>query len=585
MEKYELVKEIGSGNFGVARLMRVKDSKELVAMKYIERGPKIDENVAREIINHRSLRHPNIIRFKEVVLTPTHIAIVMEYAAGGELFERICSAGRFSEDEARYFFQQLISGVSYCHAMQICHRDLKLENTLLDGSPAPRLKICDFGYSKSSLLHSRPKSTVGTPAYIAPEVLSRREYDGKMADVWSCGVTLYVMLVGAYPFEDPEDPKNFRKTMQRILAVQYKIPDYVHISQDCKHILSHIFVANPLKRITIAEIKKHPWFLKNLPRELTEIAQAAYYRKENPTFSLQSVEEIMKIVEEAKTPPPVSRSIGAFGWGGEEDAEEVSEEVVEEDEEDEYDKTVKQVSLVVFAFGSPVKSAVEETDRGYVKLEIWLPKVRHHLAQSSSFLYSHSSNPLLKSNPHDLVPFIEGELSLVPQVDDVANDNGNTLFSTHIPYGLLPESISKSGCKMVRQWPSQYTLEESFDMFCRGLSLYGPYLDHVMSYWNAYQENPDQILFLKYETIRADTLPYVKRLAEFMGYGFTAEEEKKGVVEGVVNLCSFETLKNLEANKGEKDREGTEGREDIPSNFYPKSPYFRKGKVGDWSNY
>ncbi|KAL6007674.1 hypothetical protein ACLOJK_033175 [Asimina triloba] len=179
MEKYELVRDIGSGNFGVARLMRNKETKELVAMKYIERGHKIDENVAREIINHRSLRHPNIIRFKEVILTPTHLAIVMEYAAGGELFERICNAGRFSEDEARYFFQQLISGVSYCHSMQICHRDLKLENTLLDGSPAPRLKICDFGYSKSSLLHSRPKSTVGTPAYIAPEVLSRREYDGK----------------------------------------------------------------------------------------------------------------------------------------------------------------------------------------------------------------------------------------------------------------------------------------------------------------------------------------------------------------------------------------------------------------------
>ncbi|KAL9658933.1 hypothetical protein QQ045_002841 [Rhodiola kirilowii] len=247
MEKYELVKDIGSGNFGVARLMRNKETKELVAMKYIERGHKIDENVAREIINHRSLRHPNIIRFKEVVLTPTHLAIVMEYAAGGELFERICNAGRFSEDEARYFFQQLTSGVNYCHSLQICHRDLKLENTLLDGSPAPRLKICDFGYSKSSLLHSRPKSTVGTPAYIAPEVLSRREYDGKLADVWSCGVTLYVMLVGAYPFEDQEDPKNFRKTISRIMAVQYKIPDYVHISQDCKHLLSRIFVANPLR--------------------------------------------------------------------------------------------------------------------------------------------------------------------------------------------------------------------------------------------------------------------------------------------------------------------------------------------------
>ncbi|MBA0743068.1 hypothetical protein Gogos_005788, partial [Gossypium gossypioides] len=227
MDKYELVKDIGSGNFGVARLMRNKETKELVAMKYIDRGQKIDENVAREIINHRSLRHPNIIRFKELVLTPTHLAIVMEYAAGGELFERICNAGRFSEDE------------------QICHRDLKLENTLLDGSPAPRLKICDFGYSKSSLLHSRPKSTVGTPAYIAPEVLSRREYDGKMADVWSCGVTLYVMLVGAYPFEDQEDPKNFRKTISRIMSIQYKIPDYVHISQDCRHLLSRIFVASP----------------------------------------------------------------------------------------------------------------------------------------------------------------------------------------------------------------------------------------------------------------------------------------------------------------------------------------------------
>ncbi|KAF7834094.1 serine/threonine-protein kinase SRK2A [Senna tora] len=313
MDKYEEVKDLGAGNFGVARLMRNKETKELVAMKYIERGRKIDENVAREIINHRSLRHPNIIRFKEVVLTTTHLAIVMEYAAGGELFERICNAGRFSEDEARYFFQQLISGVSFCHSMQICHRDLKLENTLLDGSPAPRLKICDFGYSKSSLLHSRPKSTVGTPAYIAPEVLSRREYDGKLADVWSCGVTLYVMLVGAYPFEDQDDPRNFRKTIQRIMAVQYKIPDYVHISQDCKHLLSRIFVANPLRRITIKEIKNHPWFLKNLPRELTESAQAVYYQRDNPSFSGQSVEEIMRIVGEARDPPPVCRPVKAGG--------------------------------------------------------------------------------------------------------------------------------------------------------------------------------------------------------------------------------------------------------------------------------
>ncbi|XP_048435847.1 serine/threonine-protein kinase SAPK3-like [Pyrus x bretschneideri] len=308
-ERYEAMKDLGSGNFGVARLVRDKKTKELVAVKYIERGKKIDENVQREIINHRSLRHPNIVRFKELWLTPSHLAIVMEYAAGGELFERICSAGRFSEDEARFFFQQLISGVGYCHAMEICHRDLKLENTLLDGSASPRLKICDFGYSKSAILHSQPKSTVGTPAYIAPEVLSRKEYDGKIADVWSCGVTLYVMLVGAYPFEDPEEPRNFRKTIERIMSIQYTIPDYVRVSADCKHLLSRIFVANPSKRISLPEIKEHPWFLKNLPKELIEVERTNYASVERDQPK-QSIEEINKIIHEARTPGEGSKAGG-----------------------------------------------------------------------------------------------------------------------------------------------------------------------------------------------------------------------------------------------------------------------------------
>ncbi|KAL4331999.1 hypothetical protein GQ457_07G023740 [Hibiscus cannabinus] len=309
MERYEVVKDIGSGNFGVAKLVRDKWTKELFAVKFIERGRKIDEHVQREIMNHRSLKHPNIVRFKEVHLTPTHLAIVMEYAAGGELFERICSAGRFGEDEARFFFQQLISGVSYCHSMQICHRDLKLENTLLDGSTAPRVKICDFGYSKSSVFHSQPKSTVGTPAYIAPEVLSKKEYDGKIADVWSCGVTLYVMLVGSYPFEDPVDPKNFRKTIGRILSVHYSIPDYVRVSMDCKHLLSRIFVANPDKRISIPEIRSHPWFLKNLPIELNEGGSWESYDVNNPS---QSLEEVECIIREAMKSTEVPRVGGLF---------------------------------------------------------------------------------------------------------------------------------------------------------------------------------------------------------------------------------------------------------------------------------
>ncbi|KAH9712903.1 serine/threonine-protein kinase SAPK1 [Citrus sinensis] len=283
MDRFEILKDIGSGNFGVAKLVRDKWSGELYAVKYIQRGHKIDEHVQREIMNHRALKHPNIIRFKEVFLTPTELAIVMEYAAGGELFERICNAGRFSEDE------------------QICHRDLKLENTLLDGSKAPRLKICDFGYSKSSVLHSQPKSTVGTPAYIAPEVLSRKEYDGKIADVWSCGVTLYVMLVGAYPFEDPEDPRNFKTTIQRILSVHYSIPGYVRVSLECRHLLSRIFVADPEKRITIPEIQKHPWFLKNLPIEFMEEDEGSMQKGDENDQS-QSIEEILGIIQEARKP-------------------------------------------------------------------------------------------------------------------------------------------------------------------------------------------------------------------------------------------------------------------------------------------
>ncbi|PPR98762.1 hypothetical protein GOBAR_AA21915 [Gossypium barbadense] len=321
-DRYDFVKDIGSGNFGVARLMRDKITRELVAVKYIERGDKIDENVRREIINHRSLRHPNIVRFKEVILTPTHLAIVMEYASGGELFERICAAGRFNEDE------------------QVCHRDLKLENTLLDGSPAPRLKICDFGYSKSSVLHSQPKSTVGTPAYIAPEVLQRQEYDGKLlqssneeglecqvlmarlglifkctrknikriADVWSCGVTLYVMLVGAYPFEDPDEPKDFRKTIQRILSVQYSIPDFVQISPECRHLISRIFVADPTARITIPEIRNHEWFLKNLPADLMD-ENTMDNHFEEPDQPMQSMDTIRQIIAEATIPAAGARDL------------------------------------------------------------------------------------------------------------------------------------------------------------------------------------------------------------------------------------------------------------------------------------
>ncbi|CAH8348836.1 unnamed protein product [Eruca vesicaria subsp. sativa] len=228
----------------------------------------------------------------------------------------------------------------------------------------------------------------------------------------------------------------------------------------------------------------------------------------------------------------------------------------------------------------------------------WLKSLAFAIANRSRF-EDDSTNPILKSNSHELVPFLEVKFSFYPHIG-VIKDKGNTLFATHLPHELLPDSVVKWGCKMVYIWRDPKDsfislwhfsqkkrsesgvlkgIEECFDMFCKGLSVYGPYLDHVLGYWKAHQENPNQILFLKYETLSADPLPHVKRLAEFMGYGFTAEEEKNGVVEKVVNLCSFETVKNLEVNKGD-DKE----REDHPSPF-PNSAYFRKGKIGDWENY
>ncbi|KAJ1419103.1 Protein kinase domain [Sesbania bispinosa] len=311
--------------FGVARLMRDKHTQELVAVKYIERGDKIDENVKREIIitglsdilTLLGLRRRDIyiyekcsMKFHSGHLTPTHLAIVMEYASGGELFERISKAGRLMRMRPRY----LLSTTHIWGQLLSCNGSMspgpEVGKHLLDGSAALQLKICDFGYSKSSVFHSQPKSTVGTPAYIAPEVLLKQEYDGKIADVWSCGVTLYVMLVGTYPFEDPNDPKDFRKTIQG-LSVQYSIPDSVQISPECRHLISRIFVFDPAERITIPEILKNEWFLKNNPADLMDEKMLSNHFEE-PDQPMQSMDTIMQIISEATIPAAGTYSLDQF---------------------------------------------------------------------------------------------------------------------------------------------------------------------------------------------------------------------------------------------------------------------------------
>ncbi|ONM34757.1 hypothetical protein ZEAMMB73_Zm00001d042188 [Zea mays] len=136
----------------------------------------------------------------------------------------------------------------------------------------------------------------------------RGSFQKRVVDVWSCGVTLYVMLVGSYPFEDPEDPRNFQKTISRILGVQYSIPDYVRVSSDWRRLLSQIFIVDPSKRITIPEIKHHQWFLKNLSREISE-REKANYKDTDAAEPAQAVDEIMRIVEEAKTPGDMSKVV------------------------------------------------------------------------------------------------------------------------------------------------------------------------------------------------------------------------------------------------------------------------------------
>jgi serine/threonine-protein kinase SRK2 len=238
----------------------------------------VNRYVEAEILNHRSLRHPHVIEFKEVFVTSEYICIAMEFASGGSLFTYVQRAVRLKEAAARWFFQQLIIGLDYCHRRGVVNRDIKLENTLLQmvaGLPLPLLKICDFGYSKAHHM-SAPKSKVGTLAYMAPEIIKATgNYDGKLADIWSCGVMLYVMLFGQYPFETqaPGGPKmeadrRIRAMMDRIVALQWSIPDGVEISAECRDLLGRMLVRDPDARISMAEIHKHPWFTANLPAEV-----------------------------------------------------------------------------------------------------------------------------------------------------------------------------------------------------------------------------------------------------------------------------------------------------------------------------
>ncbi|DBA91767.1 TPA: hypothetical protein ACH3X1_003357 [Trebouxia sp. C0004] len=279
--RYRKIRDLNRGTFGFVQLALDTQTGTQVAIKFIERGEKISKYVEREILNHKRLNQPHIIELREVFLTDDYMAIAMEYAAGGDMFQLVVRQRGLPEADARWYFQQLIIAIDYCHRMGVANRDIKLENTLLDSTTRPLIKICDFGYSKHEKFQSAPGSRVGTPAYLAPEVIlttKGKTYDGKIADVWSCGVMLYIMLAAAYPFGRPEDEnlKPSRKMhvmLQRILNVEYGFPSNIRVSDDCKDLLKQILVADPSRRLGIPQIMEHPWFTTELPAGVSEMNQ------------------------------------------------------------------------------------------------------------------------------------------------------------------------------------------------------------------------------------------------------------------------------------------------------------------------
>ncbi|XVE82373.1 hypothetical protein DITRI_Ditri15bG0143000 [Diplodiscus trichospermus] len=198
---------------------------------------------------------PLLIINKQVLASKSKIYMVLEYATGGELFDRIASKGKLSEAEGRKFFQQLIDGVSYCHNKGVFHRDLKLENVLIDAKG--NIKISDFGLSalpqhirEDGLLHT----TCGSPNYVAPEILANRGYDGATSDIWSCGVILYVILTAYLPFDD----RNLAVLYQKIFKGDTLIPKW--LSSGARNMIRRILDPNPDTRITMAGIKEDEWF-------------------------------------------------------------------------------------------------------------------------------------------------------------------------------------------------------------------------------------------------------------------------------------------------------------------------------------
>lgn len=259
---YRFISVMGHGQFGVVRKAIAVDTKLRGAPVAIKSIPKtlIKKDLAllkRELETLQAVDHPNVIRLHATYEDEKYLHIVMELSTGGDLMERIATQGLYSEQAAAAVMQKLFSGVHHLHSSYICHRDIKPENILFaTQDDTSEIKIVDFGMACKFGEELPMMTRVGTPYYVAPEVVQGRY--SKECDVWSLGVVLYVMLSGTQPFTGFDVPTVLSKAALGDFNFNSKL--WEGISVQVKALISSMLMINPTNRITLPEALDHPWF-------------------------------------------------------------------------------------------------------------------------------------------------------------------------------------------------------------------------------------------------------------------------------------------------------------------------------------